>query len=48
MAESGNPVTRKNAEIRTIDDYKKSGLPRALTVEEVAEAFMKSIKLVWN
>ena len=46
MVKAGQPVTRKNAEIRTVDDYRKSGMPRALTSEEVAEAFMKSISQV--
>lgn len=39
----GKPVVHKNQEIRNLDDYRKIGMMRALTVEEVGEAFIQSI-----
>lgn len=46
MVNEGRPVTRGQTEIRTIDDYHKTGMTRALTVEEVGDAFMISFKQV--
>lgn len=48
MAKSGKPIIRGGVEIRTISDYRKAGVPRALTVEEVGEAFMQSLHIDKN
>ncbi len=43
MAKAGKPIVRGGVEIRSVSDYHRSGIPRALTVEEVGEAFVQSM-----
>ena len=42
----GKPLVHKKKEIKSVGDYSKAGIMRALTVEEVGEAFMQSLKRV--
>lgn len=43
LAKAGKPITRGGVEIRSVSDYRRAGVPRALTVEEVGEAFVQSM-----